>query len=142
MGIEVGRYINLKTIQIALNVLDKLEAIEGQYNHPQPRYNPNRAQARSDYNREDPKESRTHTVRQTYEDREQRHTRNSRYPEQQSHHRQETYGRPRSSSRNYSSRRNMANGPALNPEAAPYIQGGSLQGNETGNRTGNFRGTE
>jgi hypothetical protein len=133
---------NLKTIQDALNVLDKLEAIEGQYNHPQPRYNPNRAQARSDYNREDHKESRTHTVRRTYEDREQRHTRNSRYREQQSHHRQETYGRPRNSRRNYSPRRNMTNVPALNPEATPYNQGGSLQGNETGNRTGNFRGTE
>jgi len=62
---------NIKTIQDAWSVLNKLEAIEGQHHNPQQRSNQNRPHARSSYDREDHKDGRTHSVRQTYVSREQ-----------------------------------------------------------------------
>ena len=90
---------NIKTLQFALAVLNKLEAIEGQYHNPQQWSNQNRPHARSSYDREDYKDGRTHSVRQTYVNREQRLTRNSRYPEQEGYNIQETYRRSGSNRR-------------------------------------------
>jgi hypothetical protein len=133
---------NIKTIQDALNVLNELEAIEGQHHNPQQCSNQNRPHAHSSYGREDHRDGRKHAVRQTYVSREQSRMRNSRYPEQEDYDIQETYRRSGSSRRNYSPRRNMTNASALNAEATPYNQARNSQGNETDNRTGNFRGTE
>ena len=74
---------NIKTIQDALSVLNKLEAIEGQQHNPQQWFNQNRPHALSSYNREDSWNGRTHKVRQTCVSREQRRTRNCRYQEQE-----------------------------------------------------------
>ena len=57
---------NIKTIQDALSLLNKLEATEGQHHNPQPWSNQNRPHARSSYSREDHGDGRTHAVRQTY----------------------------------------------------------------------------
>jgi carboxypeptidase C (cathepsin A) len=133
---------NIKAIQDALNVLSKLEAIDSQHNNPQLRSNENRSFACSNYNREEYREGRTHSVRQTYVNREQRRIRNSVYPEQQSCDRQETYGSSGGNRRNYSPRRNMATASALDPEARPYNQDRTSQGNETDNMPGNSRRTE
>jgi len=133
---------NIKTIQDALSVLNKLEAIEGQNHNPQQWSNQNRPHACSSYDREDHRDGRMRAVRQTYVSREQRCTRNSRYPEQESYDIQETYRRSGSNRRNYSPRRNTTNASALNAEATPYNQARNSQENETDNRTGNFRRTE
>ena len=93
---------NIKTIQYALSVLNKLEAIEGQHHNRQQWTNQNRPHARSSYGTEDQRDGRTHAVRQTYVNREQRCTRNSRYPEQEGYDIQETYRRSGGSRRNYS----------------------------------------
>jgi len=105
-----------------LNVLKKLEAIEGQHHNPQQWSNQNRPHAHSSYGREGHRNGRTHAVRQIYVRREQRRTRNSRYPEQEGYdiHVQETYRRSGSNRRNYSPRRDMKNASALNAEATPY----------------------
>jgi hypothetical protein len=133
---------NIKTIQDALNVLNKLEVIEGQHHNPQQWSNQNRPHARSSYGREDHKDGRTHAVRQTYVSRELRRTRNSGYPEQEGYDIQETYRRSGSNRRNYSLRHNKTNASALNAVATPYNQARNSQENETDNRTRNFRGTE
>jgi hypothetical protein len=52
---------NIKTIQDAVSVLNKLEAIEGQHHNPQQWSNQNRPHARSSYGREDQTDGRTHT---------------------------------------------------------------------------------
>ena len=133
---------NIKTIQDALSVLNKLEAIEGQHHNSQQWSNQNRPPARSSYSREEHRDGRTHAVRQTYVSREQRRTRNSRYPEQEGYDVQETYRRSGNNRRNYSPHSNMTNASTLNAEATPYNQARSSQENETENRRGNFRGTE
>ena len=133
---------NIKTIQDALSVLNKLEAIEGQHHNTQQWSNQNRPYARSSYGREDHRDGRTHTVRQTNASQEQRRTRNSRYPEEEGYDVQETYRRSGSNRRNYSPRRNMTNASALNAEATSYNQARNSQENEVDNRTGNFRRTE
>jgi len=66
---------NIKTIQDALSVLNKLEAIEGQHHSPQQWSNQNRPHARSSYGREDHGDGRTHAVRQTYVSQEQKDAR-------------------------------------------------------------------
>jgi len=132
---------NIKTIQDALSVLNKLEAIEGQHHNSQQWSNQKRPHARSSHDREDHRDGRTHSVRQTYVSREQRRTRNSRYPEQEGYDIQETYRRSGSNRKNYSPRRNT-NASALNAEATPYNQARNSQENKTDNRTGNFRRTE
>jgi len=104
---------NIKTIQDALSVLNKLEAIEGQHHSRQQWSNQNRPHAHSSYSREEHRDGRTHAVRQTYVSREQRRTRNSRYPEQEGYDTQETYRRSGSNRRNYSPRRNMTNASTL-----------------------------
>jgi hypothetical protein len=104
--------------------------------------NQNRPHARSNYDREEQRDGRTHAVRQTYLIREQRRRRNSRYPEQESYAIEETYRRLGSNRRNYSSCRNMINAAALNAEATPYNRARNSQENETDNKKGNFRGTE
>jgi len=133
---------SIKTIQDALSVLNKLEAIEGQHHKPQQWSNQYRPHARSSYGREDHRDGRTQAVRQTYVSREQRRTRNSRYPEQEGYDIQETYRRSGSNRKNYSPRRNMTNASTLNAEATPYNQARSSQESEMDNRTGNFSGTE
>ena len=135
---------NIKAIQDALNVLNKLKAIEGQHHNPQQWSNQNWPHAHSSYSREDHRDGRTHTVRQTNVSREQRRTRNSRYPEQEGYNIQETYRRSGSNRRNYSPRHTskMTNVSALNAETTSYHQARSSQENEMGNRPGNFRGTE
>ena len=80
---------NIKTIQDALSVLNKLEAIEAQHHNPQQWSNQKKPHARSSYGREDHRDGRTHAVRQTNVSREQRRTRNSRYPEQEGYDIQE-----------------------------------------------------
>jgi hypothetical protein len=77
-------------------------------NHPQLPSNEDRSHARSNYKREDYREDRTHSVRQTYVNRGQRRVRNTMYPEQQNCDRKGIYGRSGSNRRNYSSRRNVA----------------------------------
>jgi hypothetical protein len=57
---------NIKTIQDALSVLNKLAAIEGQYNNPQQWSNQNRPHARGSYDRADHRDGGTHTGRHTY----------------------------------------------------------------------------
>jgi hypothetical protein len=111
---------NIKTIQDALSVLNKLEAIEGQHPNPQQWSNRNRPHARSSYDREDHRDGRARSARQTYVSREQRCTRNSRYPEQEGYDIQETYMRSGSNRRNYSLPRNMTNASTPNAEATPY----------------------
>jgi hypothetical protein len=81
---------NIKTIQDALSVLTKLEAIKGQQHNPQRWSNHNRPQAHSSYGREDHRDGRTHAVRQTYASREQSRTRNFRYPEHEGYDKQES----------------------------------------------------
>ena len=125
-----------------MNVLNKLEAIEGQHHNPQQWSNQNRPHTRSSYDREDHKDGRTHTVRQTDVSREQRRTRNPTYSGQQGYDIKETYRRLGSNKRNYSPHHNMANASALNPEATQYNQTRNSQENKTDNRMGNFRGTE
>jgi len=53
---------NLNTIQDTLNVLNKLETIEGQHHNPQQWSNQNRPRTCSSYDREDHKDSGTHAV--------------------------------------------------------------------------------
>jgi len=76
---------NIKRVHDDLCVLNKLEAIDGQHHNSQQWSNQNRLHARSNYDREDHRDGRTHAVRQTYVSREQRRTRNSRYPEQENY---------------------------------------------------------
>ena len=53
---------NVKTIQDALGVLNKLGAIDGQHHNPKHWSNQNRPHARSSYGREDHRTGRTHRV--------------------------------------------------------------------------------
>jgi len=57
---------NIKTIQDAVSVLNKLEAIDGQHHNPQQWSNQNGLHARTSYDREDQRDGRTHAVSQTY----------------------------------------------------------------------------
>jgi len=92
----------MKTIQDALNVLNKQEVIEGQHQNSQQWSDQNRPHSRSNYDKEDQRDGRTHAVRQTYVSREQRRKGNSMYPEQEGYDIQETYRRSGSIRRNYS----------------------------------------
>ena len=74
---------HIETIQDALNVLNRLEAIDGHHDTSQEGPSQNTRQTRNNYHREDHRDGRTHAVRQTYIDRERRNVRNSRYPVQQ-----------------------------------------------------------
>jgi len=129
-------------MQDTLNVLNKLEAIDGQHHNPQQWSNQNRPHVCSSYDREDHKDGRTHSVRQTYVSREQRCTKNPMYSVQPGYDTQETYRRSGSNRRNYSPHHNMANASALNPEATWYNQARNSQESETANRMGNFRETD
>jgi len=81
---------NIKTLQDALSVLNKLEAVEVHHHNSQQWSNQNRPNAHSSYGRKDHRDGRTHAVRQTNVSREKRRTRNSRYPEQEGYDIQET----------------------------------------------------
>ena len=133
---------NIKTIQDALNVQNKVEAIEDQDHNSQQLSNQNRPHARNSYGREDNTDGRTHAVRQTYIRREQIRTKYSRCSEREGYDIQKRYKRSRSNRRNYSHRRDMTNASAVNAEATPYNQARNSQEIETHNRAGNFRGTE
>ena len=128
---------HIETIQDALNVLNRLEAIDGHQNTSQQRPSQNTGQTRNNYHREDHRDGRTHAVRQAYIDQERRNVRNSRYPVQQGYNRHETYRRLGGSRRNHSPGRNVTNESALNPEATPYNQGRNSREIETESRMGN-----
>ena len=124
---------NIKTIQDALNVLYRLEAIDNQHGTSQPRSNQKTRQTRNNHHREDHRDGRTQAVAQTYIEQELRSLSNCGYSAEQRYNRQNTYRRSAGGIRNYSPGRNVTNVSAFNPEEftgnGNRKQDGKLKGN-------------